>query len=245
MTNEQLVNRIKDGEIGLMEALIEQNKGILYRIVSRYKAAAQKNVALDMEDLMQSATVGLIEAIPAWDEARGNFLTLAFYYISGEIRREIGIHTTRKRIENMVTVPLSSPIGEDGDTLLVEMIADIDAIEPADSACDMDLCRIIRAEVKRLPGLQREAVEGCFLKGEQLSTISERRGVSLEAVRQQKARGLRNLSKNLQIRRLWTEYESAPFTRKTYAGWKHTHTSAVEQAAMIREWVAQKLAGIV
>lgn len=77
MKNEEIVGRIQQGEAGLMDRLLEQNRGFIYKVAKRYLPAAIRNRGMDLEDLAQAACIGMIEAVPAWDAERGAFLTIA------------------------------------------------------------------------------------------------------------------------------------------------------------------------
>lgn len=100
MTNEELVKRIQAGETELLSQLMEQNRGIAAILARRYLPAAQRNRGVDFDDLMQAAAVGILEAVPRWEENRGRFLSLAGFYMRSEIRDALGMRTGKKRIEN-------------------------------------------------------------------------------------------------------------------------------------------------
>ena len=145
----------------------------------------------------------------------------------------------------MNTTLLSAPVGEDGEDSLIDLLADKNAVDPQEEACDMVLCKVIREtvreEVARLPVMQREAIEGCYFRNETLQVTADRRGVSREAVRQQKAAGVRRLGRMRSLSLLWEEYTGAAEIRQSHKSWRNTHTSAVELAAIIREQMARRL----
>ena len=65
------------------ERLIEINQGLVRKIVSRFS-----DRGVEIEDLMQIGTIGMIKAIRSFDISRGNcFSTYAVPLIFGEIRR--------------------------------------------------------------------------------------------------------------------------------------------------------------
>ena len=84
MSNEELVERIKQGENSLMSDL--------YMNCRRFIIAIIKHIGIeqaeDYEDAMQDAYFGLYEAVKGFDESKGyKFLTYAKYHIQTAIQR--------------------------------------------------------------------------------------------------------------------------------------------------------------
>lgn len=84
MSNEELVERIKQGENSLMSDL--------YMNCRRFIIAIIKHIGIeqaeDCEDAMQNAYFGLYEAVKGFDESKGHkFLTYAKYHIQTAIQR--------------------------------------------------------------------------------------------------------------------------------------------------------------
>lgn len=84
MSNEELVERIKQGENSLMSDL--------YMNCRRFIIAIIKHIGIeqaeDCEDAMQDAYFGLYEAVKGFDESKGyKFLTYAKYHIQAAIQR--------------------------------------------------------------------------------------------------------------------------------------------------------------
>lgn len=230
LSNEQLIKRIRAGEPGRLGDLIEQNQGIIRQAARRYLPAAWRNRALDMEDLMQAAALGMIEAIPAWDESRGAFTTLAALYMKNSIRAALGIHTTKQRIENMPIASLDAPIAEGEDIALIDTLADDMAIDPAEAAIEADTCRLVRDAVNSLPDDQRREIEAVYFMG---GTQTDRN------VMDRAHRALRH-----KLRRLWMEYETALHHHQGFKSWKHTHTSSTEAAVLRRDELWQKVTAL-
>ncbi len=245
MTNEEIVGRIQQGEAGLMDRLLEQNRGFIYKVAKRYLPAAIRNRGMDLEDLAQVACIGMIEAVPAWDIERGAFLTVAVYYMTCSIRQELGVLTTKQRFENQEPpLLLSMPAGEDegGDTLL-DLVQDTTVKDPQLAAELADMQRIVREAVEDLPNLQCDVVQAYYLDGRSMADLSGSIGCSAEKAEQVKRIGIKTLRRNKRLRLLWMEYEAAAFATRTYSAWKNTHTSAVEAGAMRRELLRQVITG--
>ncbi len=245
MTNEEIVGRIQQGETGLMDRLLEQNRGFIYKVAKRYLPAAIRNRGMDLEDLAQAACVGMIEAVPAWDSERGSFLTVAVYYMTCSIRQELGFLTTKQRFENQEPpLLLSTPAGEDGDSdSLLDLVQDATAVDPQLAAEQADMQRIVRDAVADLPDQQRDIVRAYYIDGRSMAGLSALMGYSPEKSEQIKRIGIKILRRNKRLRLLWMEYEAAAFTTRTFSAWKNTHTSAVEAGAMRRELLRKAIAG--
>lgn len=233
MTNEELVRRIQAGEAGLLAQLMEQNRGIMAR---RYLPAAQRNRGVDFDDLMQAAAVGILGAVPRWEENRGRFLPLAVFYMRSEIRDALGVRTTRKRIENAAPpVSLSSPVDmEEGSATIGESLPDPNAPDPQEEAERADMQRIVRECVAALPDGPREAVErrwfmSCPMAGKEARSL------------ERKAYG--QLRRDRKLKYLWHEYESAAWFHMGISGWDSTWTSSTEWAVLRRADILEEMGG--
>lgn len=85
MTNEEMVLLVQRGHIDLMETLYLRNRRFICKCVRPFRS-----VLYDMDDLMQTAYFGLLEAAKTFNPELGyKFLTHAKYYITGTVRREV------------------------------------------------------------------------------------------------------------------------------------------------------------
>ncbi len=246
MTNEQLVARIQGGEVGLMDALLKQNHGYIRKVAARYWYIAKHNRGMDEEDLLQAATVGMLEAVPAWDTDRGGFLTVATFYMKNSIREELGISTTKERIENVAApASLSAPVGEDGDGALQDLLVDLDAVDPQQAAEDTFMREYtkqsVREAVDALKEPIRSIIQAAYFDRNTLAEIATSQAMSPENVRRLRNKGLRTLWRHRKIRLLWAEYETVSYRHRTYASWKYTNTSATEAAVLRREQIRERV----
>lgn len=89
LDNRELIERAQsaDGECAMIatEELLEVNRGLVRSIALRFRERG-----LEMDDLLQIGTIGLIKAIRSFDLERGTcFSTYAVPMIFGEIRRAL------------------------------------------------------------------------------------------------------------------------------------------------------------
>ncbi|MDO4325157.1 MAG: sigma-70 family RNA polymerase sigma factor [bacterium] len=84
MTNEELVQRIKDGDSAALEELYSQVKSFIHSIAWKYRGYAE------LEDLEQEGFLGLYDAVEHYNPAAGyTFLTYAGHWIKQHIRKYI------------------------------------------------------------------------------------------------------------------------------------------------------------
>ena len=78
-----LIEKALAGDKAAREVLVEQNMGLVYSVVRRFK-----NRGVEMEDLIQIGCVGLLKAIDKFDVSYDvKFSTYAVPMITGEIKR--------------------------------------------------------------------------------------------------------------------------------------------------------------
>lgn len=86
MTNEELVELIRSGKREYEADLYQQNMPLIKKIATKFSYNADE----PLEDLMQQAYFGLIEAVNRYDPGKGClFVTYAYQWIKQELRRYI------------------------------------------------------------------------------------------------------------------------------------------------------------
>ena len=117
-----------------------------------------------------------------------------------EIAEEVGL--TEQRVREVrdamqELVSLDRPIGEDGDATMGDLIADVDGIDPADTALEGDALSQIDAALRELEERERLILILRFgLGGEEpmtLEEIGEHFGLTRERIRQMQNRALAKL----------------------------------------------------
>ena len=83
--NTHLIRLYKDGNRDALEEITALNMKLVTSIARRFTSRGY-----ELEDLVQTGTIGLLKAIEGFDESLGySFSTYAFPFISGEIKRFI------------------------------------------------------------------------------------------------------------------------------------------------------------
>lgn len=174
--------------------LWEQVRGWGYRIVRRYRGLAARNGAVDVDDLMQCAFLGMLEAMRAYDADRGSFLTVMRFYVTRECRKALGL-TGRVRTEHYESVATETPTV--GGLTLMDTLEDDTLPGVADRLELEDLRREVRAAVDKLPQCKREIITRHDLEGEPMAAAARACGLPYAAARQQRGQGLIALSRTL------------------------------------------------
>lgn len=121
ISNEKLVHLYQNGDKQALESIIEQNKGIVNKIVNRFYT--EKTNSIDREDLMQEGFIGLIVAANKYDinnEKKALFITYAVYWIRQKIIRFIHYKNTNDETS------LNAPTNKEGNNELADYIEGVD-----------------------------------------------------------------------------------------------------------------------
>lgn len=169
-----------------------------------------------MEDLMQSAFVALVEAVPKFDTERGGFLTYYRFFVRRCFRRYSGRPANSRKPEDpsfsarSLSAPLD-PGDADGGTI-EETVPDkaaaaaLDAVE--DRIFNKDLAERVAALLSRLPADAADRLRRMYWRGDPVAKIAEDAGLTerqlrsrLDADRKRVRHALRRTPEGLEIRR--------------------------------------------
>lgn len=117
MKNEELILSYQQGDKQALESLIENNRGIINKIVNKFYIG--KTNSIDRDDLEQEGIIGLLIAAQKYNsnrENKANFITYAFYWIYQRINRFIRTRNTNDETS------LNVPVGEEEDAELLDMV---------------------------------------------------------------------------------------------------------------------------
>lgn len=230
MTNEELCERIRAGETDLLAQLIEQNHGIICQTAYRYLLSVKRQGGADLEDLVQTAAMGMIIAVSKWDSARGSFLTLAMFHMRRELCALVGIRTSRRRIENnRIILPLDVSINPDEENGMTfsEMIADENALDPLAACVNSDIHERIRKAVNALPPTIRNSIVRAYYYGAEWTKDKDERSRVIN--------GIDQLKRNKDLKRLRRELCFSCYRHKGLAAFNTSWSSVVEDEVIRRE----------
>ena len=230
MSNEELVKRYQAGEQEALILLWDKVYRLAYKIASSYRELLAGNRAVDIEDLMQSAFLGVEYAARHYDAEKALFSTYAALSIRKQCRAALGLQG-RLRKEHYYTDSLDEPISEEGEGTKADMLEDT-SLPPSDSnLLQAEMVQTVRAAVAELPGRQAEVIARYWLEGSDYAEIAAFLGLSLSRAQQLGKKGLRSLSRRDDLQEL---ADAACWRHVSLGAYRTTLTSATEAAALYR-----------
>lgn len=221
----------------MYEELLRNNRGLIAWAARRYIGAARRDGAVDVDDLMQAAFLGLIDASRTYDASKGEtWSTWALRYIRKEIHALIGWRDGKFTKAHSGALSLDVPVSEDYEGTMLDALED-DTLDPVDAGAILDDDRrIVREAVADLKDdRQREVVERWQLGGETQAAVAESLGVSSERVRQFWKKAQKTLARDQRLRQLMYLEDCTPYyQRVTLARFNTTGTSQTERAVLWR-----------
>lgn len=164
MTNEELAERVRDGDRAALLELWRQVERFAYGQARRWTGYGE------MDDLMQAAFLALLEAVEGYDSSAGKFTTWYGLALKGAFTAATGQRTKRERLD-----PLRSAVSLDDvleDRLLEEVIPDPEAeaaFQEVEERDRRERLRTLVAELlAELPEPQRAAVVGKYWYGQRV-----------------------------------------------------------------------------
>ena len=220
----------------------QQHSGLVFTIARRYLGACVHDPAIDLDDLMQTGYIGLMEAAQTHDESKGSFANWAAYYIRYEIRLMLSMHRKLPRIRAF-ELSLDAPVMDGEDLTLGDSVASDVDIEA--DAQRKDVVQAVRTAVDRLPEEQRLLVRLCDLQGRSLGDAAQACGTSFTLAQNTRKRAQKALFFDKNLRALTTEYELDKTTNwHRHIGtenYRSTWVSSTEALVFEREDRRQKL----
>lgn len=195
-TVNELALRIKDGDESAIEPLWRRTEGLACWMMQRYT----RTNAVDEGDLLQEAYFAMLEAARLYDPLRGSFSTVYVMRLRGVYAKALQLR--RRHVEEIAC--LDSPIGEDGDTSLRDMIADENAVDPEEQAMTNDTCSDVRNAIDRLPERWRMVVQSLYFDGLSYQQCADRMGVKKHTVQDIESKALMRMREDYALQRaLW------------------------------------------
>ena len=130
----------EDDAMRATERLLELNQGLVRSVALRFRERG-----VDMEDLLQIGTIGMIKAIRSFDTERGTaFSTYAVPLIFGEIRRHlrdegpIKISRYYKKLGAALVNERNNILAAEGREAHIDELAAIFDVTPSDAAVALE-----------------------------------------------------------------------------------------------------------
>ena len=171
----EMVERLKEGEQGIKDKLVEHNLRLVVYIARRFM-----NTGVDMDDLISVGTIGLIKAVGSFSGDKNvKLATFASRCIENEILMYL-----RKTVKIKAEVSFDEPLNTDnnGNELLLSDVMGTDGdvvFKKIEDDVDGDLLRLA---LMKLNGREREIMEMRYgLSGEDELTqkeVADKLGIS-------------------------------------------------------------------
>lgn len=239
MTNEAMIESIRNGNTELIEDLWKQNKGIIAQEARRYYDRIGEVRRVDLEDLEQSAYFGLLDAVKDYKPESGfKFTTFLHYHLLNAFGDAAGF---RARKQDLIyqAASLDAPMEKedpDGGTL-EEITPGGDAEEDAQEAIYRDEKRqAIREALGDLPEDERRVLMLRYWQGMTSNDIADVMRLNAGKVRGKHDRALNRLRRRKQLR---AYREDTCFYRHIGVnGFQRTGESAVEH--IVFKWIEKE-----
>ena len=224
MSNEELATAVQNGNVDALEQLWEQTKDYAKKVVRRY---TEKPYA-ETEDYLQTAFLGVRAAALAFDPAKGNFLTVADFYIRRACSRFYGWYRHGEVATISYDVPMNPDDPDGGD--FRDSFPDESLPDASEGLERADIVRDLRAAVDALNPRQQEIIDLRYYRGVPLEAVCKAQGVSAERIRQIERSALKQLRESEYIAPYRREY--APVRGVGVGAFRIYGQSAVERAAV-------------
>lgn len=176
-TDEQLIEKLRGGEDGLMDFILDK-----YKPLVRKKANAMYLIGGDTDDLIQEGMIGLFKAIRDYDAAKeASFFHFAELCIARQIYSAVEASNRKKHVPLNTYVSFYSQTGEEGKSLAETLTAN-DRDNPEQMIIAQENLRMFWEKLKeRLSPMEREVLDE-YLSGLNYQQIAEKMGKSPKAI---------------------------------------------------------------
>ena len=236
MTNEELALQIQSGDRTLIPQLWAQVERFVRKMANRY---ADKVPGAEDDDLYQTGFLAMLRAVDRYEEPH-SFLSGLVFALKREYA-ELGGYLTSKRDPFIAAVSLDAPLSDEDDSTLQDLLADpLSPYEGTEQAIWNAQARAaLDAALDTIPEQCAKTIRALYFESSTETAVAASRGVSVEAIRQQKVRGLQYLRARAEY---LNEYSNLnPYSRNTLASYNRTGSSGPELAAMRNEYRLRKL----
>lgn len=136
---------------------------------TRWHRAFESSGGVELDDLEQSAFIGLLKAVQTWKPESGAFSTWYTIQLKAVFVEAYGMRTKRTREDplNKYHLSLDTPLdeNEDGSFTIADVLPDEAAEEAFEDVEQRDFQQAVQAALAQLTDAQREAIIGEFWFG--------------------------------------------------------------------------------
>ena len=228
MSNEDLVAAIQAGDDRMGE-LWGQVSGFIAMRANRIMPALEGPADIDLDDLIQSGYLALVDAVAEYRPGDATFLTFLGYHLKTAFAETTRFHSLREQREAKTAVlSLDAPVTDDAGAPLTlsDQIRDPAGecmLEEVEHRIWLDqLKKDVAVALRDLPEDQRALLRQRFWDGKTLKELAKSIGVSVENVRQRERKALQNLRKPSSARQLRPYYDFDFYSGTSLGAFRHS-----------------------
>lgn len=204
--NEQLAIEIKAGNPDLLIPLWEQVKPYICKQARRWISSFNGLHGIEQDDLIHAGYFAMLQAIDTFDAERSgvSFIGLLSFYLRKQFSSVYGLQSAAGKNDAIhVSVSLDTPISENEDTSISELIPDAKSQIPFEQIAQRDyiayLHKALDAILDTLPTPYREIIVLRYYGNQAISTIAAAIGMSEKEARaaEKKAKRLLRTPSNI------------------------------------------------
>ena len=148
---------------------------------TRWLRAFESSGGVELDDLEQSAFIGLLKAVQTWKPESGAFSTWYTIQLKAGFVEVYGMRTKRTREDplNKYHLSLDTPLdeNEDGSFTIADILPDERAEAEFEDIEQRDFQQAVQAALAQLPNAQREAIIGEFWFGRKPDAKARREAI--------------------------------------------------------------------
>ena len=148
---------------------------------TRWLRAFESSGGVELDDLEQSAFIGLLKAVQTWKPESGAFSTWYTIQLKAVFVEAYGTRTKRTREDplNKYHLSLDTPLdeNEDGSFTIADVLPDEAAEEAFEDVEQRDFQQAVQAALAQLPDAQRDAIISEFWLGQKPDARARREAI--------------------------------------------------------------------
>jgi RNA polymerase sigma factor (sigma-70 family) len=236
MTNEELLQQIRNGDERHLNTLWEQTQGLFYmlsdKLYRRHKNRAD-SCGVERNDCRQVCWFAFLDTVAAYnrkDEQEYGFASFAKYHVQRRVYELLGLRTSKRNpLDEADSLDAPLPT-DDGNITIADTVADPQSEAPFDMVDVSDAAAEVENIVAALPEKQAAVVCGRFWQDKTLAEVGAEFGISSKQMHNQYSDAIRKLRRNRRLRDIHDEYyANANLTKHVgFRFWKESGMSSVE-----------------
>ena len=195
MTNEKLCTLIQEGQKEYLPDLWHQTKRFGAAQAKKFFLSLGNLGGVELEDLLQSCWIALIQAVRYFNAEKGSFLTFYGYTLKNAFREAAGLRSS-KRDPLCDCLSLDTPAGSDSDdTTLLDFVADpIDPMQELEESVYLEqLYAALELALSQLSPDRAKHIRQRYYQRMSFRQIAQQEGIRWEIIRQQEETSFQKL----------------------------------------------------